>query len=323
MKSLIQTLLAVVALAFGSSLGFSQAISLPGVAMAEGTITSVSAVNAAGIVTMNVMGMTILVRPGVPITTPSATLTLAQLASTTVFPGRTQAGFVGGTAIVEGTWDATASRIDATSVFVEPAENVIIGIVTANGATGMAINGVPVTQLPATELRMPSLPTITPEGVAVFAASVPVGTPIAASGYHSAGRFYSYLLEPDTGTPVTQVPQVTITRAQVREQTPNNQRGDNVDVRGAVTTTHTNGTVNQTVRVYRVDVINGVRTETSLGTATAFVDPLTPGVAAYSFRVTTPTTNNAVLGTAPTRVKVVNISITTNPPSAELATELL
>ncbi len=324
MKSLLQTLLAVAAFALGSSLGFAQAISLPNVAMLEGSISAVSTVNAAGNVTLTVMGVRVLVRPGVPVTTPTATLTLAQLASTTVFPGRTQAGFVGGTAIVEGTWDNTNARIDATAVFVEPAENVLIGVVTANNpTTGLAINGVAISPLPATELRMPSLPTRTPEGIEVFPASIPVGTFIAAEGYFSAGKFYSFSLEPDAGTPVTQVPQVTITRAQVKEQTPNNQRGDSVDVRGAVTTTHTTGTVNQTVRVYRVDTINGVRTETSLGTATAFVDPLTPGVAAYSFRITTPTTTNAVLGTAPTRVKVVNISITTNPPSAELATELL
>ncbi len=323
MKSSLRSLLAAVLVTVGSAPGFGQAISLPPPAALEGTITTVSAVDAAGNVVLTVMGVRVLVAPGVPVTTPSATLTLAQLTSTATLPGRTQPGFVGGTAIVTGDWDTVNARIVATDVFVEPSENVLIGVVTANDATGIKVNGVAVSPLPATEARMPSLPTTTDEGIEIFATSIPVGTAAAAEGYFAGDKFYSFLIQAAAGTPVSQVPQVTITRAQVRERTPNNQRGDEVEVRGAVTTTHTAGNVNQTVRVFRVDTINGVRRETSLGTATAVPDPLTPGVATYTFRVTTPTTRDAVLGTAPSLVKVVNISITTNPPSAEAATELL
>lgn len=323
MKTTLKSLLAAVLVTVGSASGFGQAISLPDIALLEGTVSAVSPVNAAGNVTLTVMGARVLVRPGVPVTTPTATLTLAQLTSTATLPGRTQAGFVGGTAIVQGTWNAVTASVDATEVFIEPAENILLGVVTANGAAGLFINGVPISPLPTTEARMPSIPTRTAEGIEIFTASIPVGTPASAEGYFVAGKFYSFFIEADRGTPVSQLPQVTIARAQVRERTPNNQRGDEVEVRGAVTTTHTTGTVNQTVRVFRVDTINGVRTETSLGTAVAVPDPLTPGVATYTFRVTTPTTTNAVLGTAPSRVKVVNISITANPPSIEAATEVL
>lgn len=68
---------------------------------------------------MTVMGMTVTVPVGTVVTSPSATLTLAQLADATPLPNRTQAGFIDGTAIING--DVAANGIiTATDVFVEP-----------------------------------------------------------------------------------------------------------------------------------------------------------------------------------------------------------
>jgi hypothetical protein len=74
----------------------------------------------------------------------------------------------------------------------------------------------------------------------------------------------------------------------------------------------------QTVRIFRIDGT----TQTVLGTATATVDPLTPGVATFVFRVTTPATNNAILGVCPTTVRVVNISAGANNASATSPVEV-
>lgn len=132
-----------------------------------------------------------------------------------------------------------------------------------------------------------------------------LGTGASAEGYYANNVFNAFLVEADQGTPVSAAPQATITRAQARERTPNNARGDEVEVRGSVTLGHVAANVNtQNVRVFRVDG----NTQTLLGdvTATRAVD--TPNVATFIFRVTTPPTNNAVLGVSPTTVRVVNTS---------------
>lgn len=56
-------------------------------------------------------------------------------------PGQRRRGFLGGTAIVIGNWDDTLQAIVADDVFTEPAENVILGVVTDNLCTAPNCDG--------------------------------------------------------------------------------------------------------------------------------------------------------------------------------------
>jgi hypothetical protein len=289
----------------------------------EGNIVSITRNATTGVATMNVVGVPVRVTTTTPIKTPTATLTTAQLASTVLLPGRTQGGFIGGTAIINGTWNATANRIDATDVFVEPAENLLLGYVTAaaNAAGEISINGVRVVPIPTTELRMPALPMRNEVGIAVVPSSVPVGAQAAASGYYAGGVFNAFIIDVSAGTPVSSTPQVTILLAQGRERTPNASRGDELDIRGGATTAHANG-ANQTIRIFRIDTINGVRTETLIGQTTTIPDVI-PGMATWRFTVATPPSADAVLGTCPTRIRAVNVSVTTSVVAAESPVEVV
>ncbi len=319
MKS-ITTLKSFLAAALLSVAGVAQALAQVPAAL-EGNISAITRNATTGVATMTVIGVTVRVTTTTPITTPTATLTTAQLASTALLPGRTQGGFIGGTAIINGTWNATANRFDATEVFVEPAENILLGVVTANTAGQLSINGVRVVPIPTTELRMPSLPMRNEIGVAVIPSTVPVGAQAAAEGYYAGGVFNAFIIDVSAGTPVSSTPQVTILRAQGRERTPNTTRGDELDIRGGATTAHANG-ANQTIRIFRVDTINGVRTETLIGQTTTIPDVI-PGMATWRFTVITPPSANAVLGTCPTLIRAVNVSVTTSVVAAESAVDVI
>lgn len=308
--TLIKSTLAAAALLLSGVHASAQA--LP--ASIEGSISAATS-NVDGSVSMTVMGMTVTVPVGTVVTSPSATLTFAQLVDVAPLPNRTQAGFIGGTAIINGNVAANGI-ITATDVFVEPAENVLLGVVTANNAGAISINNVPIVLI--NDARIPAKPVQDVNGIAIIPASVPVGTAASASGYFANGVFNAFLVEADQGTPVNAAPQVTITRALGRERTPNNRRGDEIDIRGSCTTLHAPTATTQTFSVYRIDGT----VQTLLGTGTGIVDPLIPGVATFSFRTTTAPTSNAILGVCPTTVKVVNTSAGANNASATSPVEV-
>lgn len=96
--------------------------------------------------TLEVMGMQVFVPDTAVIHSPAATraatgLNLNQWFRGAAFPGRTPAGFMQGTAIVTGTWDAVAGRIVAEDIAVEPAENVALGVITASFCTTTNCDG--------------------------------------------------------------------------------------------------------------------------------------------------------------------------------------
>ncbi|MFM9081454.1 MAG: hypothetical protein ACKOTE_15220 [Opitutaceae bacterium] len=113
----------------------------------EGTISSIT-YNSAQSVTMVVMGVPVSVSKALAdegsIISPSADLSLETLAGKVTLQGRAQPGFEGGTAIVEGVWQN--NQLVASSVFVEPAENILLGEVTSTNP--LRINGVEITILP-------------------------------------------------------------------------------------------------------------------------------------------------------------------------------
>lgn len=288
---------------FASTPTQAQVINASVVSEVEGTVTAIST-NLNGSVSMTVMGIAVNVPVGTPVNTPTVQLTFAQLVSTTPLPNRTQPGFIGGTAIVTGTSDARGV-LTADSVFVEPAENVILGIVTSNTTAGISVNNIPVAFIQ--DARMLAEPVKDANGIEIIRSSIPVGTGASVEGYYSNGIFNAFLMEAEQGTPVLATPQVAITRATARERTPNNQRGDEYEIRGSTTMTHVApGITTQSIRVVRVD--NGV--ETLLGTTTATLD--VTGIALWRLRGATAPTNNAVLGVAPTVVKAINTSVGAN-----------
>jgi hypothetical protein len=82
-------------------------------------------------VAMTVMDIRVEVPEGTPIASPSRSLNSRLLSAPRRFPGRSERGFIGGTGIIIGQTDGI-SPVVADDVFVEPAENVIVGVVTEN-----------------------------------------------------------------------------------------------------------------------------------------------------------------------------------------------
>lgn len=267
----------------------------------EGPIDAVT-LGTNGALTIQALGMTVNVPNGTPISSPAGPLTRAQLADPTPFPGRTLGGFVGTVVIITGIVDPATGLITASDVLVDPVHNTALGVVTGNTAGQLTVNNVPVTLLTDPRLRGSVKNAF---GFEIVPASIPVGSPVAVEGYFANGALQAFLVEVEIGGQLTTPnPQIAILRAQTRERTPNNQRGDEVEVRGSVTTAHAPNATTQTVRIFRVD--NGV--QRLIGTTTATVDPAFPGFASFIFRGTTAPSNNALLGTVPTVIRARNIS---------------
>jgi hypothetical protein len=139
---------------------------------------------------------------------------------------------------------------------------------------------------------------------------------VAAEGYFASGKLHGYIVELGETAPLAQdVTQINIMRAGSRERTPNNNRGDEVDMRGFYYSQ--NGAAPQ-IRVFRDD--NGVLT--SLGLATSTPDGINPKFGTWDYRADTPTTNDPLLGTAPTKLKVVITVPGAGTNSAEIEPDL-
>lgn len=172
-------------------------------------------------------------------------------------PGRKERGFVGGTAIVTGVWDPTAGpegagAVVASEVFTEPAENVVLGLVTSNVCTTPGCDD-PTTDfvrgnngpamLAIADSRIPAGPVGDDGGFELDLTGADlVGVPFAVEGYYgnlavsvpdsesnekaihyfalNLGGFFGDLL-------ANKDAEVSLLRAQCRV-------GDNMDIRGAV-----------------------------------------------------------------------------------------
>lgn len=222
--------------------------------------------------TITVMGIEVSVPRDTPITTPTADIN--QLAADmgaaigrpgtkplvlmrrwrvggvdilpATLPGRSQLGFLGGTAQIEGTAvldDVTGALVSvtATSVFAEPAENVIVGGITSvncstplcDGAGDVLTNlGRPLVRL--TDPRMPAVPVQDEFGFGIDISLVAGPIPSAVEGYYGSDQnFYYHTLSLDVGTTgaalLNQGPEVAMTLADCRD------RGGllEVEIRGA------------------------------------------------------------------------------------------
>jgi hypothetical protein len=242
--------------------------------------------------TITIMGIVINVPPGTPIATPTAVgITLDDLVGFTL-PGRGGLdGFLGGTGIVLGT--TGPGGVVADDVFVEPAENVILGAVTENtipagGSLGdgtFSILGVPL--LPIDHPTLPLVATL--EGFEVDLATVPVGSLAVVEGFFGLdGNMYATIIETTAGQPVGDPNQTSIFLAKCKPT-------GRLEVRGTSTTP---GTV------------------TMLGfTQDVEFDPVT-NLGEFRFKINTPLLPG---GVCPTSVTVFN----SNGSSATSAVEII
>jgi len=197
----------------------------------EGKIGSIVD-NGDGTGSMTVMGITVTFDSTVPINSPSASLTLADLANPDPLPGRpSYAGFEGGTAIVLG--NTAGGPVVATDIFVEPAENVVLGMLTSAANCSLEVQGqlgVPDTGLKLMFLqdaRIPARPAVDVQGFEIDPCTIPEGTGVAIEGYYDEdGMFQLFALEAEAGERVNAtVDEVSIQRARCS--------GGRLDVRGA------------------------------------------------------------------------------------------
>lgn len=247
----------------------------------EGTLMSVTG-NADGSATLQVMDVLVNVPLGTPISTPtSADIGIPALLDPTSFPGRSQAGFVGGTAIILGTVDA-AGLLTADSAFFEPAENVVLGVVTPT-ETGDPTGSLRVNGMLVNFLTDPRITFDVPRndlGFEVALASIEPLTEVGIEGYYSAdtNAFYAFALEA-VGVPAANPAlQVAILRAQGRTD-----RGE-IEVRGGVS--GITGANAVTVQIFRVRPNGTFGPATRIGTVTAVRDELDPTSATFRFRAT-------------------------------------
>ncbi|MFT5775233.1 MAG: hypothetical protein ACI93G_001847 [Hyphomonas sp.] len=156
---------------------------------------------------LRVAGIDILVSGQTTIVSPTADRRTARDGLTLGFngwfngpflPGRTERGFIGGTAIAIGTWDPTGGPTGdgimvADSVFTEPAENVVLGVITSNlcsaancdgdgdfirGSNGPVMLPVDDRRMPAHEIRLDSGFALDLTGADL------VGVPYGMEGYY-------------------------------------------------------------------------------------------------------------------------------------------
>lgn len=234
----------------------------------EGPIENIECSGTSALIT--VMGMDILVDNQTTITNPTRALALSDLCRTDPLPGREQPGFVGGTAIATGLSFDGFDRI-ADDLYVEPAENVVLGQVTSNsGGGGLEVEGVPVVMIQ--DDRMPAIPLVNESGFEIDPNSLAIGTPASMEGYYANGTFYAFRLEADGGSLLDDgATAVSVLRSDCRQRD-NGQL--EIETRGA---THDppNGTVT---------VTNPAGTIT-YGTAPVAPDPDNPSHGAFRFRV--------------------------------------
>ena len=262
----------------------------------EGPISNV-VLQPDGSVTMTVIGVTVKVPVGTPVHSPTRALTLRQLALRTKLPGRLEAGFLGGTALINGVVDVATGSFTAINMHVEPAENVLIGTVTQSSP--LRILNSDVVQI--ADSRIPY--SITNQfGFDVKPTSVPVGSAAAAAGYFADNKFQTFSLELTGDFPLANPnSQINILKAQTRERGPNATRGDDVDMRGFY---HSRDGVAPTIRIYRVD--SNVRT--FLGNATFIPDGVQPQFGVWNYKATTAPTTHPVLGTLPVHLQAVLVT---------------
>jgi hypothetical protein len=180
---------------------------------------------------VNVMGATVKVPADAVIHSPTNDrLTWAQF-TTVPFVGRTQPGFLGGTAIVTG--DSQGGVIYAADLFSDMSENVVVGeaigsVTVDDGSTRASVNRIPL--VPLDDPRMPAGAPINGFGFEVNPAQITVGSLVSVEGYFAGGKLNYHTFEADGASLINPgTAEVSILRAQCRFRGGNRNE---VEVRG-------------------------------------------------------------------------------------------
>jgi hypothetical protein len=290
-------------------------------------------------------GTTIYLSPTTVYSTPTGTITADKLISPTPFPGKLLvepdapsapnsqgSAFIGGTCIIEGDEGSTPTSRVATSVFVEMAENVLVGSTTNAPGAPFEIMGVKVVLLapkpigtalvPAgsvvePEERVVAVPVRNGTGMKVDINSVLKGDESSAEGYLGVtdGQkiFYAHTVITTGGTPVDKqnYSEASIFRA---DMTFSNTTTVKLDIRGGCTFVGATTPLPMVIQVDRgtvwVNALNGTLNST-VTTTPCTLDPAT-GQGTYRYRNdnfrasatplpgTLPTKVRAFVGPAPT-----------------------
>lgn len=270
-------LLSLCALAALSSAASPASAQLAGVEI-EGPMESITptpptfdpAINGNIIGEIRLMDVLIKVKEDALIHTPTAAITIDQLASGPL-PGRTEQGFHGGTGIITG--ESIAGVIYADDVFSDLFEHVVVGEATNPVAAGTGfratVNNMQLRR--SSDPRMPAAPPINGFGFRIDTTTIEPGSLLAAEGYYSKRQkiLYYHALEADSAELLRpDITEVSILRAECRI------RGggrDELSVRGGVhnATDPAAGTV-------QIQIPNAAGTGwVTVATATAVGDPAT------------------------------------------------
>jgi hypothetical protein len=240
------------------------------IVLLEGPISALTD-NGDGTGSITVMGITVAIPSGAPITTPTAALSIADAADATPLPGRTQNGFIGGTAIIEGNGDIIAGYT-ADSVFLEPAENILGAEITSTPGEPLAIGGVELS--PTGDARIPAGPFTNAFGFEVDPLTVPLGTGATSEGYlanDGSGVMQYFGIAVDAGDLVNAgMTEVSIIRAQCL---PGDLPTEPIELRVI-------GSVHDFPPTGSVTITSGA---TTFGAVVPVAD--TPPFASYSFRL--------------------------------------
>jgi hypothetical protein len=266
--------------------------------------------------TIKVMGITVKVAANAAIHTPTKeNLSWAQFA-TGAFPGRSEPGFLGGTAHVAG--DSVNGTIYARDVFSDMLENVVVGEATGvNPVTGnITLQGMDL--MKSTDERMPFKEPVNIYGFPIDTNSITPGTLVSAEGYYTTNgdalRYHT--LEADSAALLiaTPGPQVSILRADCRIRGRNR---DEISIRGGVHTPNTGQVAISYSKVLEPDPRNAAHWTAIGNSGNAIPDPATavPGPAQGEYRFDSTRLNLG--GSCPTQVRATfNGAIATAVPES-------
>jgi hypothetical protein len=244
--------------------------------------------------TMTVLGTKVHVPESALIDSPTARLSTRQLCSKTHLPNRAEPGFLGGTALINGVVDVATGKFTATDMAVEPAENVLIGVVTS-------VSPLSILETEIAIINDPRIPfsAINLFGFEVYYDEIAVADAVSAAGYFAGGKMNVFSLElPETARLINENSQINIRRGYSRERGPNIRRGDEVKMDGFYHERHRQVPI---IRVFRVEATG----DTLIGSATAVADGVTPQFGVWNADLVTATSTDPILGAAPTKLKVV------------------
>ncbi len=180
----------------------------------EGPITSISGSGNTGSIT--VMGMSLDVRASSTLISPSGAVLTMDQASAGNLPNRPE-GFVGGTFKGGGTVEsADPLSLVVGNAVLEPAENVVFGVVTDNTGGVLEVNGVPFNPIDDPRMRFPGYTDAA--GASLTPDQIPLGTVASGEGYYAGAVLNVFTAELDyvAGSGDTGSFNVSIARAEYR-----------------------------------------------------------------------------------------------------------